>query len=105
MIEILKSYFTKSGVKVVVLEFRNGKYLCSDNLGNKFYLDRSELLIANHKKKVVEPEYIENNRAVSFLESFSTKITEKVVEPDIFSDEKKLKKVLQKVLYMFLEKI
>lgn len=66
MIEILKSYFTKDGRKIVVLEYKGGKYLCSDTFGNRFYLEKSDLLLSKNKTKIIEPTYYDNK--VSFSE-------------------------------------
>jgi hypothetical protein len=81
MIELLKSYFTKDGRKVVVLEYRGGKYLCSDKIGNKFFLSSSELLLSKSKPKIIEPVYSDNKVSFSEEEFDFNKPTE--IEPEV----------------------
>lgn len=59
MIEILNTYYTKEGKKIVVLDYSNGRYLCSYSDGKKIYLYKEEILMTEKTKKVVEPIYEE----------------------------------------------
>lgn len=59
MIEILNTYYTKEGKKIVVLDYSNGRYLCSYSDGSKVYLYKEEILMTEKTKKVVEPIYEE----------------------------------------------
>ena len=81
MIELLKSYFTKDGRKVVVLEYRGGKYLCSDKIGNKFFLSSNELLLSKSKPKIIEPVYSDSKVSFSEEEFDFNKPTE--IEPEV----------------------
>ncbi len=59
MIELLNTYYTKEGEKIVVLDYTNGRYLCSYSDGKKIYLYKEEILMVDKKKKVIEPIYME----------------------------------------------
>jgi len=59
MIELLNSYYTKEGKKVVVLDYSNGRYLCSYEDGSKTYLYKEEILVGKERKKTLEPVYSE----------------------------------------------
>lgn len=91
MIELFKSYLTKDGKKVVVLEYKGGKYLCNDSIGNKFFLSAGELLPIKNKIKVVEPSYTEDNK-VSFSEEDFVFIKSDIDEPMAERNEQKIDK-------------
>ena len=91
MIELFKSYLTKDGKKVVVLEYRGGKYLCSDSAGNKLFLSSDELLFSKNKPKIIEPSYFEENK-VSFSEDDFVFKDSAFSESELAMEEQKIDK-------------
>jgi hypothetical protein len=98
MIELLKPYKDKNGFNLIVISYKNGKYLCAYANGQKVLLAPDEIFEKEQPKKVIEPVYF-NEETVKIFEDEKPPMKDeliKSVEPsiEIFKqkDEKALKK-------------
>lgn len=95
MIELLKPYRDKNGYNLLVISYRNGKYLCAYANGHKVSLTSDEIFEKEQPKKVVEPVYFEEETVKTFEEKEVQSIEEliKYIEPVVNAEKPKSKDI------------
>lgn len=89
MIELLKGYKDKDNNNILVLSYKNGRYLCSYGDGRKVLLKSDEIFSKSEVKKVIEPVYFEEESVRFFEEKEIPPIEEMIIK------EQPMKQVLE----------